>query len=415
MENRIIRKGLVLGIILLFVGTSVVEISGANKPRNDMVKSINQSFLSDGFFFDRFIPFLMKFGCMPSLSACIVKDDEVVWARGYGLYDVENEKHATEDTIYLTASISKTVTATALMQLIENESYGIDLDDDVNNFIPFSLRNPMYPDIPITFRMLLAHQSSLAVDPEIFYSYWIGDLNVTLYPWIKEYLTPDGKYYMPEVWSDDMPGEKFHYANVGYCFIGYLIELISGQEFNEYCKEHIFKPLGMYNTSFRLIDLDVDKVAVPYNLENGKYHKWGHYDFLERPAGAMRTSTMDLSHFFIAHMNGGVYNGKRILKESTVQEMHTVQYPGVGYGLGWQVQTDKQGKTRLGHMGTQRGVFTDMGFCPSDKTGVIIFTNTANTEVISIGNHLSVSLLTYLTGKFLLRIERLLFQKANEF
>jgi len=110
--------------------------------------------------FDKIITKIMQFGRIPAVSAAIIKGNNVTWKKGFGLYDVENEKEANKDTIYLVASISKTVTATAIMQLYEKGCFK--LDDDVNKYLPFILRNPEYPNKPITFRTLLAHRSSLS-------------------------------------------------------------------------------------------------------------------------------------------------------------------------------------------------------------------------------------------------------------
>lgn len=105
--------------------------------------------------FDRLITILLKIGHYPSMSACIIKNTTVVWAKGYGLYDIEQQKQATEHTIYVVASITKTITSTALMQLYEQGFFH--LDDDVNKYLPFHLRNPNFPNDPITIRMILSH------------------------------------------------------------------------------------------------------------------------------------------------------------------------------------------------------------------------------------------------------------------
>jgi len=353
--------------------------------------------------FEKAITKLMDMAHMSALSAAIIKNNEVVWAKGFGLYDRENNKEADEKTIYLVASISKTFTATALMQLYE-ENY-FNLDDDVSNYLPFTLRNPNYPDKPITFRMLLAHQSSLAEDPPAFYAYIPGDLEVEgyPYPWLEEYLVPGGINYIPQIWTNLPPGEEMNYANVGYGLLGYLVERISGKPFEEYCRENIFEPLGMNDTSFRLSNVNASRVAVPYVFKLG-YQPLLQYGILVYPAGGLRTTVMDLSRFLIAHINGGVYNGIRILSEESVKEMHTVQYPGgrysFQYGLGWQIW-EKAGETYIGHTGGLYGVATKMVFRKSDGTGIIFFTNK---EISNLREMIAFSL-----------IEKLLFWKADGF
>jgi len=375
------KKIIALIIMAMFIGI-IISPATIGSNRNDKIIKSERGVYSNMFFFDIYMTLLMKLAHKSSVSACIIINNSVVWSQGYGLYDIENNKPATPDTLYLLASISKTVTATALMKLYEQGLF--DLDDDVNDYLPFSLRNPSFPDAPITFRMLLSHRSSIASDNSnrLCLSYIPGDPDIPSYPypWLEEYLTPDGSAYHSSVWSDDPPGEKYYYANIGFSIIGYLVELISGQIFNEYCKEHIFSPLGMYNTSFRLKDLDISKIAIPYFYKKGDYIPNPHYGMLVLyPAASLRTSVEEFSHFLIAHMNGGMYNDVRILNESTVELMHTAHYPlndrGHGYGLGWSIKVSKSGKKEIGHSGGWPGVHTLMTYRPVDNTAIIIFTN----------------------------------------
>jgi len=146
------------------------------------------------FFLHMYISFLLRLAHKPSLAAGIIRGNELVWSQAYGYYDIENQKAATSQTLYLQASVSKTVTATALMQLYEQGLFR--LDDDVNMYLPFSLRNPNHPDVPITIEMILSHRSSLA-DDNLYWialSYIPGDPDVEgfPYPWLMEYLTPGG-------------------------------------------------------------------------------------------------------------------------------------------------------------------------------------------------------------------------------
>jgi CubicO group peptidase (beta-lactamase class C family) len=377
------KKIVTFVIIILFIGIITSPISNSSNDINKNTYTLADDVQLNEQFFDKYLTLLMKIAHKPSVSACVIINDSIAWSKGYGLYDIENNKQATTDTLYLMASISKTVTATALMQLYEQGYF--ELDDDVNNYLPFSLRNPNHPDIPITFLMLLSHQSSLAGDnsDRLCISYLPGDPDIPSYPypWLEEYLTPSGYAYPSEVWSTSKPGQQYTYANIGYSIIGYLVELISGQNFNEYCKEHIFIPLDMTNTSFRLRDYeDMRNIAIPYFYHNRKYEPNPHYGMiLVYPAASMRTSIEELSHFLIAHMNGGIYKGVRILNESTVILMHTRHYPGnkkdSGYGLGWIIRDKLFQKKEIGHSGGWPGVHTQMNFRPEDKTGIIIFTN----------------------------------------
>ena len=381
------KKISIFMILTLFVGIIVCPLTISYINHDLSYINLEDDWLINENFFNGYINLLMKLAHKSSLSACILIKDSNVWSNGYGFYDIENNKPATTDTIYLTASISKTVTATALMQLYDQGFF--DLDDDVNNFLPFSLRNPKFPDVPITFRMILSHRSSLASDNSDRFCCSIlpGDPDIPSYPypWLEEYLTPGGSAFHSSVWSNSPPEKHYYYANIGFSIIGYLVELISGKNFNEYCKDNIFIPLGMYNTSFRLKDLNVSKIAVPYIFNKGEYIANPHYGMiLLYPAGSMRTSVEELSHFLIAHMNKGVYKDVRILNESTIELMHTRHYPmhvrGEGYGLGWFITEKLLRKKEMGHSGGWPGVSTQMIYRPDDKTAIIIFTNSNNSE-----------------------------------
>jgi CubicO group peptidase (beta-lactamase class C family) len=355
-------------------------------------------------FFNLKMKVFMKLGHLPSLSACIIDGNEVIWLKGYGFYDLENRKPATDNTIYNIASISKTVTGTALMQLWEQDLF--DLDEDVNNFLPFNLRNPNFPDIPITFRMLLSHSSSLNPETGIsqfrdyIWSNFSADPPFSFFPmpWLEQFLIPGGQWYKSNRWSSTYkPGEYTMYSNVNFDVTCYLVELISGEIFVEYCKNHIFQPLEMYNTSFNLSELDINNVAIPYHYHNGEYLQINELSYLLGEditppdkywrvrcyaAGGLYTTISDLSHFLIAHMNGGIWNDVRILEERTVEEMHTIQPPGnidpVGnlyHGLAWTIQGTPFDVNVSGHNGGNIGVVGYMSFIPSEEIGIICFYN----------------------------------------
>jgi len=368
-------------ILVLILSVNLIVPSVSSEINMKDASNIDEDNSFNDALFDKYMTFMMKMGHMPSMSVCAIKDDKVVFSNAYGYSDLENKKEATEETIYIAHSVSKTVAATALMQLYDMGLFG--LDEDINNHLNFSVRNPNHPNKNITFRMLLSHQSSLTD----FVCHKIpGDLDMPDYPYpfLKEYLVPGGNQYSPKVWSDNSPGEAYEYSNIGYGLIGYLIERISGKSLNEFCKENIFIPLEMYNTSFRLSDLNVNNVAVPYMYcpvvyQKNNYNREMQYGCLPYAAGNLRTTTTDFSHFLIAHMNSGVWNGVRILENSTVEMMHNVQYPdsfqgknSLPYCLGFFVKTTKRGDERIGHT----GFFTAKIYMNHEEnTGIIIFAN----------------------------------------
>jgi len=388
MKNIILRKHIVYGILILFISVSITPVVSENvgNQKTEMTEYQNNTYkytILDTIF-DKLFTYYMDYGHFPSLSACIVKSDNVVWDDAYGFYDLENSKQATTDTIYMVASISKTITGTALMQLYDEDFF--DIDDDVNDYLPFNLRNPNYPEDSITFRMVLSHTSSLSLDSSMshyWWANWSGDIPITWYPypWLEDYLTPDGKWYDSIIWSEEnRPGEIMMYANINFDIAAFLVEIISGQPFNDYCKENIFIPLGMFNTSFSLTDLNIENAAIPYHYQTSGTHKrYDHHRILHYPAAGLRTTINDLSHFLIAHMNGGVYKSTRILDEETVDMMHTIQSSienYIWYGLGWRIWKVFGIEKFSGHTGDfTPGFSTTMKIRIRDNYGIIFFVN----------------------------------------
>jgi len=379
----------------IFIGLAISPVTTSIKINKQAIITESDYEITDSneklseILFDTYIKILMKIGHRPSVVAGIIYNDSLVWSKGYGYYDIENQKLATTDTLYLQASVSKTITATALMQLYEQGKFN--LTDDVNKYLSFEMRNPNHPNIPITIEMILSHRSSLA-DDNLYWlclSYLPGDPDVLSFPnpWLEEYLTPGGSAYSSSTWSEAKPGEKYFYANVGFSIIGYLVEILSNQDFNEYCKEYIFEPLEMYNSSFRLRDHDINNIAVPYEYKNRGYFRHPHYGIhVLYPAITLRTSVEEYSHFIIAMMNGGIWNNKKILNQSTIDLMHTAHFSPndkFNYGLGWQITKKIFGKVEIHHGGGYVGVRNHVLIKSDRKTGIIIFSNELDSELHS--------------------------------
>lgn len=313
---------------------------------------------------------------IPSLSACIIKNDEIVWTKYYGNSAVINSLPDSE-SIYSVASVSKTIIVTAAMQLFEQNL--IDLDADINDYLTISIRNPHYPYKKVTVRMLLTHTSGLAWpvnDYEVpgFYDYYPLDSAPPLNEWIPQYVLPGGSHYVNAVWKNTVPGERELYSNIGTAVLAYIVEIISETVFNTYCSQNIFIPLEMDNTSYAYADLDMDKVVKKY-WEN--YQLIQPYRQLSYPTHSLKTTMEDYSHLLIAYMNGGIYYGTRILQESTINTILQINNPASGTCLIW--------NKRLGdwyeHQGGEPGAATQVEFNPEKKVAMIIFSNRRTVQV----------------------------------
>jgi CubicO group peptidase (beta-lactamase class C family) len=330
---------------------------------------------------DTFIEAKMIEAQMPGMAAGIVRDGELVWAKGYGWANVELGLPATADTPFFLASVSKTVTGVALMQ--QRELGVFDLDDDVNDFLGFPVENPSHPGAPISFRQVMTHTSSIRDNWDVMDPlYVLGDSPLALRDYLKSYLAPGGTYYDPaKSYYGWAPGTDYSYCNIGFALAGRLVETTNGAlAFDEYCRQTIFDPLGMDDTSFRLSDFDPDTLAMPYMYDSGAgaYVAWGHFGYPDYPAGTLRSSVKDLAKFLGAVQNDGSYGGAQILSPAAMAEMKTVQFPAIDADQGltfyyW----DVMGMTLLGHDGGDPGVTTDMYYRPADDVGVILLANSS--------------------------------------
>lgn len=316
------------------------------------------------------------------ISIAMIKEDEIVstWQAGYA--DVENDVPVTDKTIFQIASVSKTVTGTAVMQLYERGL--ISLDDDINQYLPFTIVHPQYPEIPITFRKLLTHTAGFKENWDVIMgSYTIaiggGDSKVSLGEFVKEYFVEDGKWYDAQKnFTDRAPGEEFLYSNAGYALLGYLVEEVSGVSFPDFCKTNIFIPLEMVNTTWLLKDTDTSKMAIPYEGNEGlPYYSYDTY-----PDGALKTTPTEYAHLMIAIMNDGQYKGNSILLPETVAEMLTPAAKEDMQALAWnydslpELQLSEMDNGHIiGHTGGDPGILTFALFDPQNKTGLVVFMN----------------------------------------
>jgi CubicO group peptidase (beta-lactamase class C family) len=268
----------------------------------------------------------------------------------------------------------------------------------------------------ISFRSLFTHRSTIADSPAYGSSYACGDPSITLEIWIKDYFTPDGRYYQKEKnfhpWK---PGEKYHYSNVGFGLLGYLVERLSGEPFNIFAKKNIFDPLGMKTTGWMLAEIPRELHAVPYvpvidgqiNEEIEVYKNYGIvggaierapgssgyqplclYSFPNYPDGSLRTSVNHLARFLLAYINQGAYGGARILEADTVRLMLTRQNANPPYqGLCW-VSLAHDGQPHWFHNGSDPGIRTNMSFRPADGVGAIVFVNRTDVELTKFTDRL---------------------------
>jgi CubicO group peptidase (beta-lactamase class C family) len=348
--------------------------------------------------FDEFIRLQMQAAHIPGLSLAIIDQGDLVHAAGFGLADIAAGRTMTPQTLINVASITKTITCTAVMQLYEQGK--LQLGASIDEYLPFKVRNPAFPDRPVTPRQLLTHTSSIADGPAYKLSYLCGDPQVTLLEWLQQYLTPDGKHFDAKenfkVWA---PGGPHAYSNVGYGVLGLMVEGMSGLPYADYCIERIFAPLGMTDSRFLLAGMPREKHATPYDYVTLIDPEWSAfvdpkegmhvphclYSFPTMPDGLARTTAAELAQFLMAHIQSGALGRGRILRPETIgkvlsdQHVQYTQPSNVIQGLAWY-----QHESIWGHGGGDPGVSTYMGFRPTDGRGIVMLANVggARTEIV---------------------------------
>ena len=309
------------------------------------------------------------------MSVVVVKNHEIVYSHSFGYnpnYNDPTKKDSiSQDDIYYIASVSKTFVGTAIMQLAEKGK--ISLDDDVNLYLSFPLRNPAFPSVPITIRMLLSHSSS--IKKGVAYNNF-------------DKIVSNKQKDINTLFNNCMPGTMTDYSNLGYTILGAVIEKASGQRFDDYIEENIIKPLGLYG-GFNPKNLDSTRFVRSYRYTGGKFvkqssayihdlrlsnYRMGHETPALRPAGGMIISAYDLAKYMIMHMNKGVgANGKRIISEDSEmllrdKSIHNLYYT-TKYVPGIQL---------IGMNGGARGMHTEMFFSPDKGFGFVILCNGCN-------------------------------------
>lgn len=326
---------------------------------------------------------LVEAGDIPSLQICIVSGEEKL-VKGFG-------EQTDEDIVFLIGSIQKVFVAISILQLYEQGLIG--LDDDVNNYMPFSIRHPEYPETPITIKMLLSHRSGLdGTLPSEFAYDWADDnppewtrsfsedlVNISLVEWLEANLDERGSLYSSGHWIRE-PGTAYSYSNNGYKILMCILESITGQTIQDYMEENIFTPLKMEHTGFDSAEF-VDEHATPYT------RKYGDDTNVPLPVWngryMLRSSASDMGNLMIALMNDGVFEGNKILEGKTIEMMSTNTRSSIffrelvrklktdGYGMGLQVCNHGI----IGHGGSTVGFTAEFYYNPSKNIGVVRISN----------------------------------------
>jgi serine beta-lactamase-like protein LACTB len=301
---------------------------------------------------------------IPAISVAIIRDNQIIFRRGYGLADLENQVPATAVTVFRIASVAKSLTAVAVMQLAEKGK--LDLDAPIQKYAP------SFPTkaFPITTRQLLAHLSGVR-------GYRSGEGERTYH---YESLT-DALAVFKDDPLEHEPGTKYAYTTFGYTLLGVVIEGASGMSYSEYLRERVLKPAGMLHTQVDDVYEIISNRARGYSPKvygqfNGNWRNPALMDSSYKiPGGGLVSTAEDLARFAIAVQNGV------LIKQETFEQMSKSQRTRdgreTGYGYGWYVD-GREGREPDGsvwHGGVQQGFTSDLWILPRKHLAVVILTN----------------------------------------
>jgi CubicO group peptidase (beta-lactamase class C family) len=310
------------------------------------------------------------------ISVAVVKKNKVVYTHSFGLKNVESNTPLTDDCIFRIASISKSFSATAMMQLVEQKK--ISLDDDISNLVGFKVRNPAFPGTVITLKMILSHRSSINDSQGYF----------TL-----DVINPDKNPGWAKCFNSYEPGTGYMYCNLNYNMAGTIIEKIAEERFDQYIGHHILRPLHLYG-GYCVDSLDKNRFATiyEYNADSNKYipspgayaprreeianYVMGYSTPIFSPTGGMKISATDLAQYMIMHIRQGKYKGTRIISKKSAHQMQTPVDDKAKYGLAIST-SDKliPGIIVTGHTGSAYGLYSAMFFQPKEKWGIVVISN----------------------------------------
>ncbi len=319
---------------------------------------------------------LMQEEKVVGLAVAVVKNNKVVYTQSFGLKDMQSNAPLTDDCLFRIASISKSFSATAIMQLAESRK--LSLEDDISDLVGFRVRNPKFPEIVITLRHVLSHRSSINDSQGYF----------TL-----DAINPDKNPDWAKCYNDYKPGEAYQYCNLNYNMVGTIIEKVSGERFDQYIRHHILEPLGLYG-GYCVDSLNKSRFAsiYEYNGDSARFihapeayaprseqianYVMGYSTPIFSPTGGMKISATGLAEYMLMHMKLGRHKGKRIISKKSARKMQTPAAEKADYGLAIMTKTNViPGLTMKGHTGSAYGLYSAMFFDPEKKFGIVVISN----------------------------------------
>lgn len=328
-------------------------------------------------------------------SVSIVNEKRTVYDKGFGFADIDQKKAYTSKTNQNVGSVSKTLLSISLLKA--QELGKLNLNDPINNYLPFKISNPNHPEVPILIKHLAYHTSSITDLDEIYaksyvltknkhdenegvYNYFQQpESDINLREFIQHSMVENGKWYQQNSFLQSKPGEKREYSNIAAALCALVIEYATGEDYKTFTQQHILKPLKMNNSGWETKDIDATKRS---RLFAYKDKMIAEYYLITYADGGLITSSNDLGLFLSELIKGYEGRGKLLSKESYKKlfEKHKFVQDGKTeyYGIFIEFREDflHIKNEMIGHNGADPGVFSAMYFNPTTKNGKIILVNT---------------------------------------
>ncbi len=354
---------------------------------------------------DNLLVSVMKQVKIPGLCVGIIENGEVAYASGYGARNMEKNLPMTADTLYGIGSTTKSFTAMAIMQLVEQGK--IDLNDPLKKYLNFKLGSRKDP---IKIHHALSHSSGLpALNGAVMaITRGLGVIDPSFPMSSKKDFMININGAVKEIFSE--PGKNFFYNNDMYTLLGLIIEEVSNMTYEEYIKENILKPLGMNRSLFSKEDFEKAENKITGYIQEGPDSPikgfMPPFDAFLYPPGGLLSSVNEMMNYMKAYMNGGSFNGNQVLQKTSIDQMWTqhIKIPDEtsylmtdkgGYGYAWMCE-EFFGTKFIHHGGN---ITTSSGMCamlPEQKMGVVMGVNREPGPVLGA---LTKGILALLLGK----------------
>jgi CubicO group peptidase (beta-lactamase class C family) len=325
--------------------------------------------------FDEYVNNAMKTWQVPGVAIAVVKDDQIVMAKGYGVRELGKPAPVDEKTLFAIGSSSKAFTAALIAMLVDEGK--LKWEDPATKYLPgFQLYDP-YATRELTVGDLLSHRSGLAR----------GDLLWYASPYDRDEVLRRVRFLKPS-WS---LRSRFGYQNIMFLAAGQIIPSVTKKSWDDFLKERIFTPLGMKSSGTSIKSFTAsDNVATPHSKLDDKVQAvaWRNIDNIA-PAGSINSNVVDMAQWLRLQLGGGTYQNQRLISAAAIKEMQTpqtiIRLEGLNeklysrahflsYGMGWFL-SDYRGRKLVEHGGAIDGMRAEVAMIPEEKIGVVVLTN----------------------------------------